>query len=116
MFVKVISDSEICEKFEFSSNLTIFDQTETEFGHQQGKLVKYDSKVIVIGASQFGGRVWSELDLDWNKTASVEVMTPPPLWAQHKMSPVNDLSSLSAFTALSIAKSLFIFGQFLLIK
>ena len=77
--------------------MTIFDQTETRVNHLEGKLVKYDGKVIAI-AGKF--------------SAMVEEMDPAQMsWEQHSMSPVNGYSLLFGFTALTIEKSLFIFGE-----
>ena len=77
--------------------MTIFDQTKTRYGHREGKLVKYNNKVVVIGGM---------------RTAVVEKMKPTHLWAEHKMSPVNGLyhDCFREFTAVSIEKNLFIFG------
>ena len=76
--------------------MTIFDQTETQFEHDAGNLVKYDNEVIVIGGYS---------------TASVEKLNAKQTkWKKHPMGPVNDLKKLRYFTAVSLKKSLFIFG------
>ncbi len=69
-----------------------------------GKLVKYDNRVLVVGGEG---------------TAKVEEMIPRSRqlysfvqlsWVDHPMSPVNDMNAIKGFTALSLDKSLFIFG------
>ena len=85
--------------------MTIFDQTETQFDHSKGKLVKYDNTVLVIG----GDSIWT--------VPMAEKINPTQLsWAEHPMSPVNDLIVLYGFTALSLKQSLFIFGLLRLLK
>ena len=82
--------------------MTIFDQTETQFEHDAGNLVKYDNEVIVIGGYS---------------TASVEKLNAKQTkWKKHPMGPVNDLKKLRYFTAVSLKKSLFIFGLLGLVK
>ena len=72
--------------------MTIFDQTETQFGHYRGKLVKYDNKLIVIG----GGYDWLY------STALVEELNVKQTkWENHTMGPVNDLNELEGFTAFT---------------
>ena len=89
-------------KITFSSNLTIFDYTETRFGHHEGKLVKYDNKTLAIG-----GRLAATVEeLDYIKCS----------WTEHTMSPVNNYNILNYFSALSIDKSLYIFGKLRLQK
>ena len=83
--------------------MTIFDQTETGFEHDQGELVKYDNTVMVIGG--FYNATVEKLNANQTK------------WEEHEtMSPVNGFSEFWGFTALSMEKSLFIFGQFRLVK
>ena len=82
--------------------MTIFDQTEAQFEHCRGKLVKYDNQVLVVGGN--GG-------------ANVEEMNHAEFsWSSHAMSPVNNLTELEDPTVLSLEKSLFIFGMFRLLK
>ena len=82
--------------------MTIFDRTETQFIHYNGKLVKYDNKIIVIGGK---------------RTPLVEKLNAKQTkWKNHTMGPVNDLDELRGFTALSLKKSLFIFGMLGLVK
>ena len=77
--------------------MTVFDKTETRFEHFDGKLVKYDKKILAIGGYD---------------QAMVEELNRTILsWAEHRMSPVNDYSKLWGFSALSIEKSLYIFGK-----
>ena len=77
--------------------MTIFDKTETRFDHYLGKLVKYDNKTLAIAGRD---------------EAIVEELNRTTLsWAEHRMSPVNDYSELWGFSALSIEKSLYIFGE-----
>ena len=100
--VKVkVSEVRNFEQRVFSSNLIIFDQSETRFEHWRGKLVKYDNKSLVIGGDD---------------NAEVEEMGSKQLWAENPMSPVNDYDILEDFTALPIDKSLFIFGIWCLLK
>ena len=83
--------------YDFSSNLTIFDQTEPTFNHCSGTLVKYDDKILVMGGVD---------------TATVEEMNRTQLsWSEHPMGPVNGFNRLYSFTAVSIDKSLFTFGM-----
>ncbi len=79
MYIKKIND--------FSSNLIIFDQTETRFGHFQGKLVKYNNKTLIIGGD--------------NATVE-ELNAKQKSWVEHAMSPVNGSTALYDATALSI--------------
>ena len=77
--------------------MTIFDHTKTRFEHHRGKLVKYGNKTLAIGGEDVA--VVEELNFaDWS-------------WAEHPMSPVNNYSRLYGFSALSIEKSLYIFGK-----
>ena len=85
------------KSFHFSSNLTIFDPSRTQWYHRDGKFVKYDKKLLVIGG--------------WGNAAVEEFNHKELSWKYHEMSPVNGLSILASFTALSIEKSLFIFGK-----
>ena len=81
--------------------MTIFDLNETGFDQYRGKLVKYDNTVMAIA----------------RRSAKAEQMNMSKLsWAEHPMSPVNGFSRMNCFTALSIEKSLFIFGQLCLMK
>ena len=92
------------KKFYFSSNLTIFDHTETRIEHARGILVKHENKAMVIGGAS---------------TAAVEEMDTSQLsWEENSMSPVNGYNGtrLFGFTALSVDKSLFIFGRLRLLK
>ena len=67
-----------------------------------GKLVKYDKTVLVVGGKE----------VQHHTTAMVEAMNDTQLsWAEHPMSPVNVFTELETFTALTLAKSLFIFGM-----
>ena len=86
------------QKCDLSSNLTIFDHTETRFEHESSKLVKYKGKVMVIGGFQ---GAWVE-----------EIDTKQLSWKENSMSPVNGYSRIEGFTALSINQSLFLFGRF----
>ena len=76
------------------------------FDHRQGKLVKYNNKALVVGG--------------FRSAPSVEEMNDTQLsWAEHQMSPVYGSGiwtgqlwvPLVGFTALSLEKSLFIFGE-----
>ena len=59
--------------------------------------MKYDHKTLAIGGEE--GAIVEELN-------SADL-----LWAEHPMSPVNDYSYFRGFSALSIEKSLYIFGK-----
>ena len=87
------------KKVNFSSNLTIFDHTETRSDHYGGKFAKYDNKTWAIGG--------------YNDAMVEELDTTESSWkyAEGPMSPVNDYSKLYGFSALSIEKSLYIFGE-----
>ena len=76
----------------------IFDQTKTIFEHHFGTLVKYDDKLLAMGGEY---------------SATVEEMNQIELsWSEHPMSPVNGFNStFNGFTAVSMDKSLFIFGK-----
>ena len=53
----------------------------------------------------------------WDTTALVEELNAKQTkWKNHTMGPVNDLDELRGFTALSLKKSLFIFGMLGLVK
>ena len=84
-------------KFDLSSNLTIFDLTQTRDSHSAGKFVKYDNKTLAIGG--------------WSSSRVEELNRTTLSWADHPMSPVEGSSSLDGFTALTVDKSLFIFAQ-----
>ena len=77
--------------------MTIFDQTETQFDHHAGTLVKYDNKTLAIGG--------------WSGSRVEELNRTTLSWADHSMSPVEGSSSLDGFTALTVDKSLIIFAQ-----
>ena len=76
-----------------------FTKTETEHEHVNGQLVEYQNRVLAISGQQFG--------------ASVEELNDEQiLWSEHHMSPVNGLTAIHDFSALSMESKLFIFGQF----
>ena len=79
--------------------MTTFDRTETQFEHFYGKLVKYDNKTLAIGGL--------------NDATVEELNSMESSWklAEHPMSPVNGYNRLNGFSALSIEKSLYIFGE-----
>ena len=77
--------------------MTVFDKTETRFGHYDGKLVKYDKKILAIGG--------------YDQAMVEELNSTKYSWEKHQMSPVNGYSKLWGFSALSIEKSLYIFGK-----
>ena len=83
---------------EFSSDLFQFDKSETLYRHDKGKLVHYNNKVLAIGADSDDGDGAHVEELDEHK------------WALHTMSPVNGLSRLYGFTALTIASNLLLLG------
>ena len=67
-----------------------------------GTLVKYDHKVIVIG----GGQTADVHEMNQTKLLSKNFFS----WDKHAMSPVNGYEEIYGFTALTIDRSLFIFG------
>ena len=83
--------------------MTIFDKTETRFDHFGGKLVKYDNKVMAIAGRN------AEVE-EFNPRAKHLYLFMQLSWTEHSMSPVNGYRRLDSFTALSMEKSLFIFG------
>ena len=82
-----------------------FNRTETQFKHNNGQLVLYKSKVLVIA-----GRIAYELMA--GGAAVEELNDEQTEWSMHPMSPVNGLKRLWSFTALTSGSKLLIFGQF----
>ena len=89
----------------FSSNLVQFHETESEFGHSFGRLVKFNNSLFVIGGGE-----WDRSSQSFILKATVEEFNET-IWAEHhKMSPVNELSTLAYFSTLAIEDDLYIFG------
>lgn len=92
--------------------MTTFEHTHTQTEHYEGTLVNYDSTVLAIGG---GSSSWEALT-DYDSSVIVEEYKSNAKhwnehWEDHTMSPVDGIFRLAGFTALSIVKSLFIFGQ-----
>ena len=80
----------VSKLFSFSSNLTVFDQSETQFEHLLGRLVRYDNELLAIGG------------ISENPTVEAFKQTGKRAWEVNPMSPVVNVNMLADFNALTL--------------
>ena len=97
--------SQVTKNKLFSFNLVQFHETESEFRHWHGRLVKFQNTLLVIGGGE-----WDFSSRSVISEATVEELNGT-MWEKHqRMSPVNGLSKLAYFSTLAIGDDLYIFG------
>ena len=89
----------------FSSNLVQFHETESEFEHYNGRLVKFMDTFLAIGGGEWDFSSGSAIF-----EATVDIFNETMWEEKQDMSPVNGLTKLAYFSTLAIGDDLFIFG------
>ena len=107
----------------FSPNLMQFDETQSLFPHDGGRLVNFNNSLLVIGGGNLniGGGIWNIGNMGileqgnsehgkWILGATVEELDERTWKEQKQMTPVNKLNVLRYFSVISIEDNLYIFG------